>query len=81
MGMFRSREREGETLLALIERSPWVSQQPMVKQGLHCHGWKDGERERGFVWMLNYSVFVPSLFLSYLWDIKLKLTFCLFFSL
>ena len=37
------------------------------------------EREQWCVCgVLNDSVFVPSLFLSYFWDIKLKLSLCLF---
>lgn len=73
---------KGETLSALIERSLWVNRQPMIKLGsvVVC-AQTERERDYGFVWKLNYSVVVPSLFLSYLWDIKLKLTFCLFFSL
>lgn len=27
----------GESLSVLIERSPWVSHQPMIKQRVRCH--------------------------------------------
>lgn len=41
--MFRSREMEGGTLSGLIEWSPRVNQQPMIKQSLSCRVCEDTE--------------------------------------
>ncbi len=43
---------------------------------LSCDGDGKTERERGFVWVLNYSVFIPSFVLSYLLGYKAEHFVC-----